>query len=248
MQILGKKRTFVLMYEIMDADLGRIVVKPHLRAKRVIVRRKQHYFQLTSPAHASKKSILEAIERLKLQLLKKLPEKRFIDNKSTIKTLTFDTLIVRSKMQHVFKINLKAGLLKVFVPHGTDFYNSEVQEILKKLIVEVLRFEAKRILSPKVARFSEQTGLKYNQVKINKSQSRWGSCSSKKNINLSLFLLFLPEELIDYVILHELTHTVEMNHSERFWTLLNRFCNGKSNTYRKALKAFQSEGYSYFRE
>lgn len=236
------------MYEMRDADLGRILIKTHTRAKHATIRRKQHYFQLTVPVDASRKSILEVIEILKPKLINKLPERNSIKETSQIHTLTFNTIFVRYNLQDLFKFSLKEKLLKILVPNDTDFNNPEVQTVLKKLIIEALRFEAKRILPPKVAQFSQQTGLKYSQVKINKSQSRWGSCSSKKNINLSLFLLFLPEELIDYVILHELTHTVEMNHSERFWALLDRVCNGKSKTFRKALKDFQSEGYNYFRE
>jgi predicted metal-dependent hydrolase len=56
----------------------------------------------------------------------------------------------------------------------------------------------------------------YTGVTVRNTQSRWGSCSAQKHINLSLSLMLLPEHLIDYVLLHELCHTVEMNHGERF--------------------------------
>jgi predicted metal-dependent hydrolase len=82
-------------------------------------------------------------------------------------------------------------------------------------------------------------GFTYASIRISKSKTRWGSCSSKKNIGLSLFLMQLPLHLIDYVLLHELCHTVEMNHSRQFWELLDGVCNRKAKALRKELKSFR---------
>ena len=73
-----------------------------------------------------------------------------------------------------------------------------------------------------IIRLAAEHGFKFNGVKIQSSQTRWGSCSRVNSINLSLYMLLLPKHLIEYVILHELCHTVEHNHSERFWALLQR--------------------------
>jgi predicted metal-dependent hydrolase len=78
-------------------------------------------------------------------------------------------------------------------------------------------------------------------VKINSSRGRWGSCSAKKTINLSLFLLLLPQHLIDYVLLHELCHIREMNHSVRFWKLLDSFTDEKALQLREELKGYKTE-------
>ena len=78
-------------------------------------------------------------------------------------------------------------------------------------------------------------------MKINSSRGRWGSCSARKDINLSYYLVLLPFRLIDYVLLHELCHTREMNHSERFWQLLDRFTGGKALALRKELKEYRTE-------
>ena len=81
-------------------------------------------------------------------------------------------------------------------------------------------------------------GLPYEQLKINRSKGRWGSCSAKKHINLSCYLMLLPSHLIDYVLLHELAHMKEMNHSEKFWALLDKLTDGKAKALRKELMQF----------
>ena len=65
--------------------------------------------------------------------------------------------------------------------------------------------------------------LEYNQVRIKGNKSRWGSCSSKKNINLNWALLMAPMNVSDYVVIHELCHLKEMNHSKDFWKLVQKY-------------------------
>jgi predicted metal-dependent hydrolase len=139
-----------------------------------------------------------------------------------------------------YYIGLKDGILSVSCPIGTDFNKAEVQSFILRLIEKALRYEANRLLPSKVYSFAKAHGFTVSEVKINKSRSRWGSCSSKKNINLSYYCMLLPGYLIDLVILHELCHTIEMNHSGRFWQLLDKVSDGKSKEYTKELKSFKT--------
>ena len=84
-----------------------------------------------------------------------------------------------------------------------------------------MKIEAKQYLPDKVKSLADKFGFKYNELALKNIKSRWGSCSRKNNINLSIHLMRLPDHLIDYVILHELVHTVHHNHSARFWNLLD---------------------------
>jgi predicted metal-dependent hydrolase len=75
----------------------------------------------------------------------------------------------------------------------------------------------------RLRKLSKQTKLEFNEVIFRKQQTRWGSCSQDKNISLNLKLIFLPAELIDYVLIHELAHTKQMNHGKAFWSLVAEF-------------------------
>ena len=82
---------------------------------------------------------------------------------------------------------------------------------------------ARKVLIDRLIKISKKTGLSFNKVSIRNQKTRWGSCSYTNNISLNIKLINLPEKLIDYVIYHELVHTVEKNHSSNFWNLLNHY-------------------------
>jgi len=103
--------------------------------------------------------------------------------------------------------------------------------------VALLRKEACDYLPVRLNQLAVQFGFTYHRVRISQSRGRWGSCSSKKNINLSLYLMTLPLHLIDYVILHELCHTKEMNHGPSFWALLDEVTGGKARSLRAELRS-----------
>lgn len=162
-----------------------------------------------------------------------------------IVSLTFEAKMVQDPFQKDIRLTLKEGELRIFVPEKLDINREDVQQSIREAIINVLRIEAKRVLPAKTAQFARQHGLTYQSVKIGSSRGRWGSCSTKKDINYSLFLMLLPEQLIDYVVLHELAHTVEMNHGDKFWQLLERMCGGNVKELRTKTKKFQSPGYRF---
>jgi len=94
-------------------------------------------------------------------------------------------------------------------------------DILAQESAHVSRSQAKKKLIKRLNELAGQHGFIYNKVFIRDQRTRWGSCSSRNNISLNLKLVLLPEELMDYVILHELVHTRLKNHSHDFWSELN---------------------------
>lgn len=102
--------------------------------------------------------------------------------------------------------------------------------------IEQMRREAKKVLPERVALLAERFGFKYGRVAIRASRSKWGSCSGENNISLSLFLMTLPEHLRDYVIIHELCHTVHHNHSASFHALVDRSLDGAEKSLQRELR------------
>lgn len=79
------------------------------------------------------------------------------------------------------------------------------------------------ILSERTLYHAQKLGLKYNNISIKDVKTRWGSCSSKSNINYNIKLMLMPLEVIDYIVVHELSHLVHMNHSKDFWSYVERY-------------------------
>lgn len=107
-----------------------------------------------------------------------------------------------------------------------------------KARIEELRRAAKADLPPRIERIARETGLQYAKLGIRASRTKWGSCSGRNHISLSVFLMTLPEHLRDFVILHELCHTVHHNHSPRFHALVDRLCGGNEKALNRELRAY----------
>ena len=105
---------------------------------------------------------------------------------------------------------------------GSLHLNCKVSEtaVGSRLLKRWLREKANSSLISMLDRTSKQTGLKYQCARIKSQRTRWGSCSARGIINLNDKLLFLPPELTHYVLIHELCHTRQLNHSPKFWALV----------------------------
>ncbi len=108
----------------------------------------------------------------------------------------------------------------------------------EKARIEELRRAAKADLPGRIERLARQTGLRYAKMTVRAARTKWGSCSGKGNISLSLFLMTLPEHLRDFVIVHELCHTVHHNHSPRFHALVDALVGGREKILARELRAF----------
>lgn len=84
--------------------------------------------------------------------------------------------------------------------------------------IKQLREKTRYLVTERVTYYAPIIGVSYNQITIRTQRTRWGSCSSKGNLNFNCLLVLVPSEVLDYVIVHELCHLKELNHSERFWT------------------------------
>ena len=94
---------------------------------------------------------------------------------------------------------------------------AEPTEKLTREKVIALAEEALKVIPERVEYFAKVIGVTYGKITVRNQKTRWGSCSSKGNLNFNWKLVLMPEEVLDYVVVHELAHRKEMNHSERFW-------------------------------
>lgn len=93
----------------------------------------------------------------------------------------------------------------------------EPEEVLTLKELRELAKEAAEYIPGRVSFFAEEIGVRYGRITIRNQKSRWGSCSSAGNLNFNCLLMLTPPEVIDYVVVHELCHRLEMNHSPYFW-------------------------------
>jgi len=140
---------------------------------------------------------------------------------SCFKTRFHQLAITKGNTDKVYN-RVGNGIIQIFIPERVNHEQPKVQEFIKNTLVDVMRWEAKVYLPKRLKELAVQHGFKYENVSIKNASTRWGSCSSVNNINLNLHLMRVPEHLIDYVLLHELVHTVVKNHGEKFWLLLEQ--------------------------
>ncbi|HCY78062.1 MAG TPA: M48 family peptidase [Ignavibacteriales bacterium] len=146
-------------------------------------------------------------------------------------------LILRSEKRNNISVRISNGKINVVYPEEINSNSIEIQNAIRKGVERALKIEANEYLPQKVKVLAAKTGFSFNKLTLKNIKSRWGSCSKMRNINLSIHLMRLPEHLIDYVILHELAHTVHLNHSAKFWLLLDNVTGG-AKTLDKELRNY----------
>lgn len=222
---------------ISDKDFGKIHFVVRRSARNITMRVKEDGLHVTTPPYRSITALLEAIapfrERLR-NVCSEVKPKPF-DLNFSIEAECFRLKLETSPLKN-FTVSMRDETVVIACPAHADFTTDRVQTLVKNAVMRAMRKKAEEYLPPLVQYWSSLFDLPYNKVTISKARSRWGSCSSKRDISLSFYLMLLPAHLMDYVILHELAHTHEMNHGPEFWELLNQLTDGKALALRKELR------------
>ena len=160
------------------------------------------------------------------------------------KTATFTYNLIRSKRRSLSLGISEDGTITVrvperfpaaqadrFVEEHRDWINAKMAERMRQKALRPVYSEAEREHGKKLARqifeekcrvFSERMGVTYGNISIREQKTRWGSCSARGNLNFNWKLALMPEEIQNYLAVHELAHRIEMNHSPRFWAVVEQ--------------------------
>lgn len=229
----------LLLQGVSLAGISRCHLRRSLRAKRMRIElRPDHSLLIVIPRGTREDQwlgfVLSKRQWIERQLEKPVQQQREARAEKTV----FPAEIELFCLQKIFSINHHKGAQNKAVLAG------ETLELVCKEISEQQRFknlrrwlvaQARKNFTTRLNAISNTTGLKWNRLSIRGQKTRWGSCSAAGNLSLNFTLLFLPSNLVDHVLLHELVHTREMNHSSRFWALMKEF-DAKCDQHRKELR------------
>lgn len=227
---------------------GRLEIRRSRRAKRLSVRIFAESVEVILPLQQDVSEAEYFVEKMEARIVaaqkrqqekkKDNPDEEVLDG---LKTYTFEVAL-KGKPQTHFSGELKDSILTIYYPEETADDSVYFHSLCWKIAEQFLRREANRILPSMLEVLAEKHHFTYNKMNVRTARTRWGSCGGReceqKNINISFFVLLLPKHLIEYVLLHELTHTIEMNHGTQFWEYLDRVTEGRAKALDRELKNY----------
>lgn len=200
-----------------------ILVNRLIRSKRrtiALIVERDGSVTVRAPLKMSAKLIEEFVEKNANWVENKRVEVQSLQSEQTRQYLPGEQFLFRGRpyaLEIVGNTDKKLELADSFRLSESERHNAEA-------IFRIwYRTQAAKIIGERVAYFAKQFGLDVNHVRITSARTRWGSCSAKGTLSFSWRLLMTPPDVIDYVVVHELAHTIHHNHSKRFWKLVERW-------------------------
>jgi len=226
------------MPNIFDEEFGEIVIRRSPQASSVKLRVAPNgKLRVSMPTYAplflAKQLIKSNRNQLRDILKKHDPIQDFYHDKQIGKS---HKLVVIPDVTTETKVQKKGLEIIVSLSHLDNIKDSHVIRMIRDECIKALRLEAKSYLPHRLKHIANSHGFSYNKIRFSHSGGRWGSCNSQGTISLNIALMKLPFELIDYVLIHELSHTVQMNHSKDFWNVVY-LCDPDYKQKRKILKS-----------
>lgn len=210
------------MPTITDEEFGIITLRRSVRASSIRIRvapngRLRASLPLYAPIFLVKRLVKSSRHELRTLLVQHHGESTFESGMQIGKS---HTLLVRPATGKTASAKRHGQQIIAMIPTDQPVTSPAIQRIIRDAVIDALRLEAKSYLTKRLAFLAEKHGLSYQKIRFSHASGRWGSCSSSGTISLNIALMKLPFDLIDYVLVHELSHTVHMNHSAEFWQLV----------------------------
>ncbi len=229
-------------------EIGKVVYQQNDRAKRLIIKIKSYdLVSVTIPKSTSfskaenfllsgKDWILQAKNKMQ-NVRPQVIYTEDVERITKLHSLVFKTFI--DPKYTSMRANISDNIITVFLPQGVNKTETKVQDFVKQCIKAAYANEAKTYIPNRIKELAKRFNFSYLQVKVNSAQTRWGSCGSDNSINISCFIMKLPDYLIDFVLLHELCHTIHKNHGPLFYDLLRKVSEGNFDAFEKEMKTFR---------
>ncbi|MEI6080027.1 MAG: SprT family zinc-dependent metalloprotease [bacterium] len=230
---------------IKTKDFGDVPVTKNRRSKHIMLQiHPKKGLCVVAPRFTSMLEVESVIEKRAEWIKQKLEKVKELESKITIFDINtnFQTrhhrLVIMPHDSESVLVKVSDGIIRIKYPSARELRDSDIQKAVREGIHKALRIEAKDYIPHRVKGLAERFKLKYSDITVKDIRTRWGSCSNKNNLNFNIHIMRLPDHLIDYIIMHELAHTIERNHSRKFWSLLDTFV-GHSKKIDKELKAYR---------
>lgn len=227
-----------------DEEFGVVWVRFDRRARRLIFRVKEGAMHITSPEGYTLARVRGLVdenrERLRRLMARgeAVQQRRQLSVGDSIPCYGGDIVLLAGVVRDRFLFRYEGEVLQVLCPPGADLNDTRVRQALSRGVCRVVYRRAQELLPRRLAEMARRVGASPGEVTIGRGRRKLGHCTRGKSIQLSFYLMFLPEPLIDYVICHELAHLQQMNHGPRFHALCNQYCEGEELSLRKQLRAF----------
>ncbi|MCL1866057.1 MAG: M48 family metallopeptidase [Oscillospiraceae bacterium] len=188
------------------------------RRKTIAIYIRDGEVEVKAPMKAAKQDIERFIQSKQSWISDNLAKSKEISDKKKSFTLNYGDSVLYCGKQYVITPS-ESGRIGV----GNDCFYVPADlphDCIKSACVAIYKILAKSDLTLKVYDFAAKMRVCPSAVKVNSATSRWGSCSGRRSLNFSWRLIMADDDVIDYVVIHELSHILEMNHSERFWSIV----------------------------
>jgi len=212
-----------ISYNTIDLpEIGSVAISISSRSKRIQIKIKNGNAILSIPHRKALHDGIAFLQSKQTWVKKKISQSQAKQYKEGLLPYLNYTILLKNTNVKSISTIVSKNTIQIGAPAYLRIESAEVQNAIKKGIDFALSIEAKKYLLQRTQELAELHCLTFENIKISKAKTRWGSCSSTNNINLSQSLMLLPKNLIDYVIIHELCHTVHKNHSKTFWQLVEQ--------------------------
>ena len=207
-----------------SAGKENITVKRSARRRSIAIRLKNDgSAELLAPAAASDQQLAQALEKLRPWLIRQRQKLAALPEEAAVYNIEFAVGKKFFFLGRLYELSLQPGGNIISFRDEKLFTPSEDPAVIQTMLEAFYRRHARRIISSKLEKYTSFFGIDIKSISINGARRRFGSCSSNGELNFSWRLALYPEELIELVVLHELAHRREMNHSGEFYKVLASF-------------------------